>query len=76
MMTKGPDLLDSEIKTIIEDLKNRKAVGMDGMPVEFWKNLGKEGTSELVDINKRLYEVRIHKDIHNTFAKESECNYI
>lgn len=40
----------------MKDLKNGKAVGVDGIPEEFWKNMGDEGTSELVDIYKRIYE--------------------
>lgn len=34
----------------------KKAVGVEGMSTEFWKNFGEEGTSELVDICKRIYE--------------------
>ena len=46
--SKSPDLLASEIKAAIKDLKNGKAVGIDGIPAEFWKNLDEEATSELV----------------------------
>ena len=53
---KGPELLDTEVTTAIRDLKNGKAVGVDGIPAEFWKNLGKEATSELVGLCKRIYE--------------------
>ena len=54
--SKGPDLLASEIKAAIKDLKNGKAVGIDGIPAEFWKNLDEEATLELVNICKRIYE--------------------
>ena len=54
--SKGPDLLASEIKAAIKDLKNGKAVGIDGIPAEFWKNLNEEATLELVNVYKRIYE--------------------
>ena len=54
--SKGPDLLASEIMAAIKDLKNGKAVGIDDIPAEFWKNLDEEATSELVNICKRIYE--------------------
>ena len=48
--SKGSDLLASEIKAAIKNLKNGKAVGIDGIPSEFWKNLDEEATLELVNI--------------------------
>ena len=33
--SKGPDILASEIKAAIKDLKNGKAVGINGIPAEF-----------------------------------------
>ena len=36
----GPQLLHSEIKAAIIEMKTNKAVGVDGIPAEFWKTLG------------------------------------
>ena len=35
--SKGPNLLDSEIKIAIKELKNGKAVGIDGLSAEYWQ---------------------------------------
>ena len=48
--SKGPDLLVSEIRAAIKELRSRKAVGIDQIRAEFWKNLGKEATIELVQL--------------------------
>ena len=56
----------SEIKAAIKDLKNGKALGIDGIPAEFWKNLDKEATLELVNICKRNYEGVWPKDFAKT----------
>ncbi|XP_047482939.1 uncharacterized protein LOC125034936 [Penaeus chinensis] len=53
---KSPKLLDNEIKASLKDSKNRNAGGVEGIPTEFWKNLGEEGALELVDICKVIYE--------------------
>ena len=37
---KGPDLLVSEIRAAVKELKDRRAIGIDELPVEFWKSLG------------------------------------
>ena len=55
LTSKGPQILDCEIKIAVKGL-NRKAVGVDGIPAEFWKNLSEEGTSELVYICRKIYE--------------------
>jgi hypothetical protein len=52
----GPELLESEIRAAIKELKNKKAEGVDGIPAEFWKNLGEDGTSELVELCKNIYQ--------------------
>ena len=52
---KGPDLLLSEVRAAIKELKNRKAVGIDEVPPELWKSLGKEATSELMQLCERIY---------------------
>ena len=76
--SKGPYLLASEIKAAIKDLKNGKAVGIDGIPAEFWKSLDEEATLELVNICKRIYEEGVWlkdftKTVSNISAKEIEC---
>ena len=53
---KGPDLLDEEIRAAIKEIKNNKAVGVDEIPIEFWKVLGEKGVTELVGICKEMYE--------------------
>ena len=63
---KGPDLLASEIKEAIKDLKNGKEVGIDGIPAEFCKNLDEEATLELVNICKIIYEGVWPKDFAKT----------
>jgi len=52
----GPDLIVSEIRAAIKELKSRKAVGIDNIPAEFWKNLGKEATIELMKLCERIYK--------------------
>ena len=53
---KGPDLLVSEIRAAIKELKDRKAVGIDEIPAEFWKSLGKEATTGLINLCERMYK--------------------
>ena len=36
-------------------MKNRKATGMDGIPVEVWKCLGEEGIDMMWDLMKWIY---------------------
>ena len=40
----------------ISRMKNGKATGMDGIPVEVWKCLGEEGIDMLWDLMKGIYE--------------------
>ena len=51
--SRGPDLLVSEIRAAIKELKSRKAVGVDEITAEFWKSLGKEAT-ELIKLCDNL----------------------
>ena len=51
----GPDLLVSEITAAIQEMKINKAEGIDGIPGEFWKNLGQEGMKVLVDLCRKIY---------------------
>ena len=51
----GPDLLESEITAAIQEMKINKAEGIDGIPGEFWKNLGQEGMKVLIDLCRKIY---------------------
>ena len=53
---KGPDLIVSEIRAAIKELKSRKAVGIDEIFTEFLKNLGKEATIELMKLCERIHK--------------------
>ena len=52
---KGPDLLNSEILSAVAGMKKNKAEGLDGIPAEFWKSLGKRATRELVELCQQMY---------------------
>ena len=45
-----------EVKVAISRMKNGKAKGMDGIPVEVWKCLGEEGIDMLWDLMQGIYE--------------------
>ena len=45
-----------EVKVAISRMKNGKATGMDGIPVEVWKCLGEEGIDIMWDLMKGIYE--------------------
>ena len=45
-----------EVKVAISRMKNGKATGMDGIPVEVWKCLGEEGIDMLWDLMQGIYE--------------------
>jgi len=53
---KGPEVMESEILAAIKEMKNKKAVGVDEIPAEFWKVLGEKGTRELVSLCKEMYQ--------------------
>ena len=46
----------NEVKVAISRMKNGKATGMEGIPVEVWKCLGEEGIDMLWDLMKGIYE--------------------
>ena len=46
----------NEVNVAISRMKNGKATGMDGIPVEVWKCLGEEGIDMLWDLMKGIYE--------------------
>ena len=45
-----------EVKVAISRMKNEKATGMDGIPVEVWKCLREEGIDMLWDLMQGIYE--------------------
>ena len=45
-----PGISRNEVKVAISRMKNGKATGMDGTPVEVWKCLGEEGIDMLCGI--------------------------
>ena len=47
---KGPSFLYSEFEKALEELKNKKASGPDGIPAELLKALGSAGKRELFEI--------------------------
>ena len=49
-------MIVSEIKAEIKELKSRKAVCIDEIPTELWKNLGKKATIELMKLCERIYK--------------------
>jgi hypothetical protein len=53
---KGPGLLTSEIRAAIKEIKENKAVGVDDIPIEFWKVLGEKGMNEMIGLCKDIYE--------------------
>ena len=54
MLTQG--ISRNEVKVAISRMKNGKATGMDGIPVEVWKCLGEEGIDMLCDLMKGIYK--------------------
>ena len=47
-------MLDAEMKSAIAEMKNNKAVRVDGIPAEFWKNHGDGAMKELIDLCKDI----------------------
>jgi hypothetical protein len=45
-----------EVEDALRSMKNGKAVGPDGIPVEAWKALGTEGVDFLWDLLERIYQ--------------------
>ena len=46
----------NEFKVAISRMKNGKAMGIEGIPVEVWKCLGEEGIDMLWDLMQGIYE--------------------
>ena len=51
----GPELMEEEIEASVRDLKEKKAEGVDGIPAEFWTNVGTGAMSEIVCLCKEIY---------------------
>jgi hypothetical protein len=52
---KGPDISESEVIAAIREMKNNKAVGVDGIPAEILKTLGEDTLKEIVKLCKDMY---------------------
>jgi len=52
---KGPLVLYSEFEKALEELKNKKATGPDGIPAELIKALGSDWKRELFEICNEIY---------------------
>ena len=51
-----PDLLEFKIIEAIQEMKKNKAVGVDGIPVEFWKTLENRATKEIVELGQSRHK--------------------
>ena len=51
----GPEILYDEFEAALKKLKSGKAAGIDDIPAEFLKHLGKEAKNELFDICRQVY---------------------
>jgi len=51
----GPSLLKEEIVTMLKELKNGKAEGVDDIPGEMLKCLGEKATEKLIEICQQIY---------------------
>ena len=47
--------MEDEVIAAVSEMKNHKAEGIDVIPGEFWKNLGKEGMKKLTELCKSIY---------------------
>jgi hypothetical protein len=78
---KGPEILKSEIEKAIDEMKNNKAEGVDGIPAELWKELGDKAKAEMNELCKDMYETgKLPKDFTRTIliplqkkANATEC---
>ena len=51
----GPDILQVEVEAAIKTMHKNKAVGIDGIPAEMWKVLGKEAIRYITDMCQEVY---------------------
>ena len=74
--TQGPALLFSEFEVALDELKNRNAEGLDGIPGELLKGIGSKGKQALYEICSQIYETarrlanRLHGICNYSFRKE------
>ena len=52
---KGPTIIESEVRAALNELKARKAVGVNG-PAEFLKLLGEDGCKQMTKITQKMYK--------------------
>lgn len=52
-----------EVSEALKRMKNGKAVGPDGIPVEVWKALGAEGVDLLLDLFRKIYKEEKMPDV-------------
>jgi len=55
----GPDVLKDEVLAAISEMKNNKAEGIDGIPVEILKNLGDKAMNELIQLCQDIYNTGV-----------------
>ena len=48
-----------EVKKQLKKMKNGRAIGPDGIPVEVWKSLGEEGIDMLWDLTNKIYQQEV-----------------
>ena len=53
-----PEILESEIKSAIAKLPNRKSPGIDGIPIELFKALGDQGTWMIHEMCNEIWRTR------------------
>lgn len=53
---KGCYILEVEVEKALREMKNHKASGIDGLPVELLKSLGSSGVKELTYLCNTIYE--------------------
>ena len=46
----------NDVEMTLEGMKHGKAMGLDGIPVEVWKSLGKEGVDMFLDLLQKIFE--------------------
>ena len=51
-----PAINRKEAEVALKGMKNGKAMGPDGIPVEVWKSLGEEGVDMLLDLLQKIFE--------------------
>jgi len=51
----GPDLLKEEIQAAMSEMKNNKAEGYDGIPIEMLQCLGDVATDFVLSLCQKIY---------------------